>query len=231
LFTLILNNRLEQYCNDNDLIDKCQAGFLKGYSTADNLFVLNSLIEILRTSKKSLFCAFVDLKAAFDTIWREGLWGKLILNNINGSFLNVIKNMYEKAKSCIFVNGVKTDYFPCNVGVRQGENLSALLFSLYLNDLSDFINSSNIASGIKCNKHEFETEAINFVKLFILLYADDTVLMAETAEDLQNLLNIYADNCDACRLKLNSSKTKVHVLVFSRGRQREYTFTFNKSDQ
>ena len=48
--------------------------------------------------------------------------------------------------------------------------------------------------------------------------------MAESAEDLQNLLNIYADYCDAWRLKFNSSKTK--VLVFSRGRQREYTFTF-----
>jgi hypothetical protein len=47
--------------------------------------------------------------------------------------------------------------------------------------------------------------------------------MAETAEDLQNLLNIYADYCDAWRLKSNSSKTK--VLAFSRGRQREYTFT------
>jgi hypothetical protein len=48
--------------------------------------------------------------------------------------------------------------------------------------------------------------------------------MAETAEDLQNLLNIYANYCDVWRLKLNCSQTK--VLVFSRGRQREYTFTF-----
>ena len=58
----------------------------------------------------------------------------------------------------------------------------------------------------------------------MLLYADDTVLMAETAEDLQNLLNIYANYCDAWKLKLNSSKTK--VLISSRGRQREYSFQF-----
>ena len=133
--------------------------------------------------------------------------------------------MYENAKSCIFVNGVKTDYFPCNVGVRQGENLSPLLFSLYMNDLSNFISNSNMVSGVTCNIHELETEAIKFVKLFILLYADDTVLLAENANDLQNLLNIYSNYCEAWKLKLNTSKTK--VLFFSRGRQRRRSFHFN----
>lgn len=57
-----------------------------------------------------------------------------------------------------------------------------------------------------------------FLKLFVLLYADDTVLLAESVESLQNALNAMADYCDQYKLSLNTSKTK--VMIFSRGKIR-----------
>ena len=42
--------------------------------------------------------------------------------------------LYLVAKSCVKYNGSLSEYFMCNVGVRQGENLSPLLFALYVND-------------------------------------------------------------------------------------------------
>ena len=94
------------------------------------MFVLNLLIEHMFSMKKKLFCAFIDLKGAFDSINRNMLWLKLRHYNISGNFFNILKSMYEHAKSC--VNGSISDYFNSCIGVRQVESLSPLLFSFFL---------------------------------------------------------------------------------------------------
>ena len=62
LFTSILNTRITKYAEENERIDSCQAGFRKGFSTTDNLFVLQSLIDIAKSNKSKLFYAFIDFK-------------------------------------------------------------------------------------------------------------------------------------------------------------------------
>ena len=61
---------------------------------------------------KPLYMAFIDYQKAFDTIWRTGLWYKLMKQGISGKFLNVIKNMYQKSKSRVFLHGEKSNSFP-----------------------------------------------------------------------------------------------------------------------
>ena len=48
-------------------------------------------------------------------------------------------NLYDNGKSCVRVGHLKSEPFVSNSGVRQGENLSPILFSLFFNDLSEFI--------------------------------------------------------------------------------------------
>ena len=84
LFTSILNLRLTTLLEDNAILEENQAGFRKGYATADHIFVLHSLAELLKTRKKKLFCSFIDFSKAFDSVWRAGLWQKLLKNNIDG---------------------------------------------------------------------------------------------------------------------------------------------------
>ena len=55
--------------------------------------------------------------------------------------MDVIKNIYLKAESCVAINGGQSECFPCYVGVRQGENLSPLMFSIYLDDLNSFLTN------------------------------------------------------------------------------------------
>lgn len=69
--------------------------------------------------------------------------------------------------------------------------MSPLLFSLYLNDLNDFYHNNSNAQGIILQNEGNVNQMYNFLKIFILLYADDTVIMAETAEDLQEALKTY----------------------------------------
>ena len=51
--------------------------------------------------------------------------------------------MYKTAKSCVTSDGQISDTFPCLLGVRQGENLSPLLFSIYLSDLQLFLQDAH----------------------------------------------------------------------------------------
>jgi len=67
LFTSVLNKRLNKYTDNIELITKAQAGFRKGYSTLDNIFILHSLISIYLSSGKKLYCTFIDSRKAFDT--------------------------------------------------------------------------------------------------------------------------------------------------------------------
>ena len=128
--------------------------------------------------------------------------------------------MYRSIKSCVMVNGDKSDYFYSHVGVRQGENLSPILFALFLNDIESFslnmkCNSLNYINNLyaRCNG-----DNNRMLDLFLLLYADDTVVMAESESGLQNNLDILKMYCDANDLKVNMTKTK--VLVFSRSKIR-----------
>ena len=132
-----------------DIIGEEQIGFKPNYSTIDGIFVINSLLEILNVQKKSLFCAFIDLKKCFGSIWREGLWYKLNVFNFGSKMLNVLKSIYGfNVKSCVKMqcmdsNGTtslkSSDMFKCENGLREGDILSPILFSLYVNDLKMFL--------------------------------------------------------------------------------------------
>jgi hypothetical protein len=54
-----------------------------------------------------MFCAFIDFEKAFDKVWRDGLWYKLLLNNMNRNMYNIIVDMYSGAESCISYNDSK----------------------------------------------------------------------------------------------------------------------------
>ena len=86
-----------------------------------------------------MYCAFIDYRKAFDSINRPLPWQKLLSYNINGKLFNVVKNMYDKAKSCVKIYHLYFNYCPCNIGVRQGDNISPLLFALFINDYSHYV--------------------------------------------------------------------------------------------
>lgn len=220
-FTSLLNNRLNLYLTETSGIGPEQAGFRSGYSTMDHVFALKALIDLYLTKKKRLYCCFIDYKKAFDTVPRLGLWRKLLDKGINGRIFTLVRNMYENAKSCVVINGCMSEYFACDIGVRQGENLSPLLFSIYLADLENFLcdKYEGLSSvNILASDLSVDNDIAIYLKLFILLYADDTVLMAESPASLQLALNAMADYCNQWGLCVNTAKSK--VMICSRGKVR-----------
>ncbi len=74
VFVMILESRISQWAETNDLRTKGHVGFRKDFRTTDNLFILRTLTEQARFQKKKLYTCFVDFKKTFDTIPRDLLW-------------------------------------------------------------------------------------------------------------------------------------------------------------
>ena len=218
LFTACINSRIAQYMYDDAKIGYEQAGFRPEFSTIDHIFTLHAIIEYYKSKKGRVYCAFIDYSKAFDLIDCASLWLKLLNSGINGRVFNVIYYTYSKAKSCVKNDDKISSFFSCNLGVRQGENLSPILFAIYLKDFQQFM--SNHFNGLEKLSSETQHELETFLKLYVLLYADDTIIMAESDQELQLALSGLNDYCKIWSLKINVTKTK--IVIFSRGKVKKY---------
>ena len=218
LFTACLNSRISRYMYNDAKIGYEQAGFRPEFSTMDHIFTLHAIIEYYKSKKGRLYSAFIDYSKAFDLIDRASLWSKLLDYGVNGRIFDIIYNMYNKAKSCVQSNDNISNFFSCNLGVRPGENLSPILFAIYLKDFQQTLGETY--SGLNKLSESLQLELETFMKLYVLLYADDTIILAETAQELQLALHGLNDYCKKWALKINVSKTK--IVIFSRGKVRKY---------
>ena len=171
--------------------------------SCDSAFILNNIISEILNAGKKLYTFFIDFSKAFDYVVHENLWFKLLKLGIKGKMFNIIHSMYSGIKTRVFVDGKTSDAFHCRLGVRQGECLSPFLFAMYINDLESVIDGPD--AGI----------TINHVKLLLLLYADDIVIFADSAESLQNEINKLYAYCGRWKLQINLKKS--FILIFKNG--------------
>ena len=102
----------------------------------------------------------------------------------------------------------------------ETENISCLIFAVYLNDLEQEMENRN-CRGISVSDRNNE---YLMLQLFTLLYADDTIILSNTEKDLQYSLQIYAEYCQKWKLIVNIDKSK--ILVFGKHTKR-INFTLN----
>ena len=103
------------------------------------------------------------------------------------------------------------------------------MFSIYLNDFEDFLGQTysglkDLATDIERTLSDDDVQV--FIRLYLLLYADDTVILAESEDELQLALISLEEYCKLWGLTVNLEKTK--IVIFSRGKIRKFRkFTFN----
>ncbi len=117
----------------------------------DNIFVLHNLVDKYICKEKGRFYSvFVDYSKAFDSVPHRLLFYSLLRGNGHGRVVNILKNMYDKLRSCVEFDGFLSEDFMCSVGTRQGCTLSPFLFILYLNELINLTEENN-SEGIFVN--------------------------------------------------------------------------------
>ena len=98
LFGRILEKRLSRILEDKQILSEMQNGFRPGRGTCDNIFILHNIMELKRQRNKPIYLAFIDLKKAYDRIWRKGLWECLKSYNLGEKFIKVIQQLYNNHK-------------------------------------------------------------------------------------------------------------------------------------
>jgi hypothetical protein len=175
VFAMILESRISQWAETNDLRAKGQAGFRKDFRIIDNLFILRTLTKQARFQKKQLYTCFVDFKKAFDIVPTDLLWQVLEGLGINGRILECLRSMYRQDWACLHhpEEGL-TSTFLCRIGVKQGCPLSPLLFGLFIDGLEKRLN---VLEGDA-------PPMLGQLVVHLLLYADNLALMSHTPAGL-----------------------------------------------
>ena len=114
----------------NKLLRQEQAGFRKGKSSIDHIFVLRQILEQSHEWSNSLYEVFVDFEKALDGLHQLSLWKILRHHGIPQKLVNIIQALYETFKCQVIHNNQVTDPFRVDIGIKQGCILSPVLFSM-----------------------------------------------------------------------------------------------------
>ena len=206
IYGTIINSRLQSWVEQNNITGEFQAGFKKGYSTIDHMFTLMACIQKQLSLHRKLYVAFIDFEKCFDSINRNLLWPILKKKGVRGKLFRSIRSMYLNVRSRVRSGKKLTELIQCTSGVKQGDSCSPVLFSIFINELA--------VEVIEQGKHGVNF-LVDILELFILLLADDVILLSETPIGLQRQLNSLQSSATALGLKVNLGKS--NIVVFRNG--------------
>ena len=194
----IVKSRLEAHVESEDILDKEQEGFRHFCSTTNALLNFTQAITDGFNSDEMTLAVLIDFEKAYDSVWREGLLGKLNQYGIRGRMWLWIQAFLEDRYARCIVNNHEGDWFRTGIGLPQGSVISPLLFNIFVIDLF---------KGVKSGKCKF---------------ADDSTIWSsgkttnEVAKQTQEDLNTISEWSKKWRININVDKTE--YCIFSRSR-------------
>ena len=152
-----------------------------------------------REFQKNIYFCFVDYAKAFDCVDHNKLRKILQEMGIPDHLTCLLRNLYAGQEATVRTGHGTTDWFQIGKGVCQGCILSPCLFNLYAEYIMQNAQLNEAQTGIKIAKRNINN----------LGYADNTIFMAESKEELKSLLRKVKEESEKVGLKLNIQKTKI----------------------
>ena len=154
----------------------------------------------------------IDAENAFDKIQHLFMIQTLQKMGIEGTYLNIVKAIYDKTTANIILNGEKLKAFPLRSRKRQGCPLSLLLFNIVLEVLAMAIREEKVIKGIQIGKEEAK----------LSLFADDLILHIENPkETIRKLLELISKFSKVTGYQVNTQKSLAILYTNNEKSERE----------
>jgi len=192
--TIILIN-LENHYKD----PKEQFGFKSDSSCGHAIYVINQLIKLCTKRKQKLIICMLDASKAFDKVDRTRLWAKLFEEGVDHSIIFCLMAYYAESIMLVKNGDEISVMFLAIISVRQGGVASPKLYSVYGKKMVDAIKSLGIGVNIL------------FLIISIILYADDLTLVANSDNEMQQMINKVHAIADEDDVKFNAKKSIIMI--------------------
>ena len=203
-FHRILASRLDRLCPPS----LRQKAFRAGDGINENVEILKGIIKDARTPKKQreLYLCYLDVRKAFDSVSHESLVLAAERAGVPPPLLTYIRSLYSQSGTCLKVNGRLTERISVRGGVKQGDPMSPILFN--------FVVDWALGDLDKQMGYEFRGTRFNH-----LAFADDVVLISESAKGLQFQIDRFAAHLARSGLRLNAGKCASYACRVVGGRE------------
>ncbi len=148
------------------------------------------------------------LEKAYDRVDREALWNVLKIYGVGGHLMKRIKAFYGEAVACVKADGDLSNSLAIGVGVRQGCVMSPWSFYIFMDGCMREMKAKvgEVGARLILNGVDWAVAAC--------LFADDTVLLAESEREFQKVVDQFHSVCSRRKLRVNARKSK--VMIFDR---------------
>ena len=176
------------------------------------VFAARQLQEKCIEQRIVLYQVFVDLTKAFDTVNREAFWRILGKIGCPPSFVDKFRPLHRNMKAQVNFNGQLSEQISVDNGVKQGDIPAPTLFSIYYSAMLWFafldynlgvmirFHTTGKVFGLRRFNAKSKTSDCLVRKL---LYADDADLVAHSVEDMQDIMDRFANACKCFELTIS----------------------------
>lgn len=180
-------------------LDIAQGGFREKRSTLEDVVALQeAIVQTKAATKRYPLVAYLDIKAAYDTVHRRRLWHLLHERGTSMRMIATLRALFDGNTSKVGISGATSEMIEQPMGLLQGSILSPILYAGFIDGLAGRIRQvSNVTLGAH--------------RLGGFFYADDIAIVAKNADDLQRILQ----ECEAHSLEngYRFSPTKCEIVA------------------
>jgi hypothetical protein len=191
-----------------DTVGNYQAGFRNSKSTTDQSFAMKQILEKCFDYDIDIHCIFTDFKQTFDGINRNELHKSLHKLGIPRKLINLIKGSLTNTKGKVVIQGICSEEFETQKGVKQGDAVSTILFNLAL-EMATRATTTDPRSTV-FNR---------------LTHADGVVIIGRNINALKQTFIEFTKEARKLSIAVNTQKTKYMITPQNMNRFKEVTKT------